>query len=137
MQFSANFETKMYYWKKFVRSVISLSKTRFCDFSHRGYGNGFFWDWLVKLHDNSFQKPYSVSVGNFFEVRFQLIMLIMYTFIVDLIREFLATILEGPIRIILQNILNDLVPDFPSWKCKQKIWIEKINNNKLWNIYWM
>ena len=55
--------------------MISLSKARFCDFSHRGYGNGFFWDWLVKLHDNSFQTPYSVSVGNFFEVRFQLIML--------------------------------------------------------------
>ena len=55
--------------------MISLSKARFCDFSHRGYGNGFFWDCLVKLHDNSFQTPYSVSVGNFFEVRFQLIML--------------------------------------------------------------
>ena len=31
--------------KFFVRSVISLSKARFCDFSHRGYGNGFFLDW--------------------------------------------------------------------------------------------
>ena len=29
----------------------------------------------MKLHDNSFKTPYSVSVGNFFEVRFQLIML--------------------------------------------------------------
>ena len=55
--------------------MISLSKARFCDFSHRGYGNGFFWDWLVKLHDNSFQTLYSVGVEDFFEVRFQLIML--------------------------------------------------------------
>ena len=29
----------------------------------------------MKLHDNSFQTPYSFSAGNFFEVRFQLIML--------------------------------------------------------------
>ena len=29
----------------------------------------------MKLHDNSFQTPYSVSVEDFFEVRFQLIML--------------------------------------------------------------
>ena len=61
--------------------MISLSKARFCDFSHRGYGNRFFLDWLVKLCDNSFQTPYSVSVGNFFEVRFQLIM--RCDFIVD------------------------------------------------------
>ena len=27
------------------------------------------------LHDNSFQTPYSISVEDFFEVRFQLIML--------------------------------------------------------------
>ena len=43
--------------------------------SHGGYGSGFFWDWLVKLHDNSFQTPYFVGVEDFFEVRFQLIML--------------------------------------------------------------
>ena len=55
--------------------MISLSKARFCDFSHRGYRNRFFWDWLVKLQDNSFQSPYSVGVEDFFEVRFQLIML--------------------------------------------------------------
>ena len=36
----------IYYWKNFVRFVISPSKARFCDFSLRGYGNGFFWDWL-------------------------------------------------------------------------------------------
>ena len=29
----------------------------------------------MKLHDNSFQTPYSVGVEDFFEVRFQLIML--------------------------------------------------------------
>ena len=55
--------------KNFVRSLISLLKARFCDFSHRGYGNGFFLDWLVKLHDNSFQTPYSGSVEDFLEVR--------------------------------------------------------------------
>ena len=55
--------------------MISLLKARFCDFSHRGYRNGFIWDWLVKIHYNSFQTPYSVSVEDFFEVRFQLIML--------------------------------------------------------------
>ena len=31
----------------------------------RSYGNGFFLDWWVKLHDNSFQTPYSVSVEDF------------------------------------------------------------------------
>ena len=55
--------------------MISLSKARFCEFSHTGYGNSFFLDWLVKLYDNSFEPPYSVSVGIFSEVRFQLIML--------------------------------------------------------------
>ena len=52
--------------KKFRPLVISLSKARFCDFSNRGYGNGFFLDWWLKLHDNSFQTPYSVSVEDFF-----------------------------------------------------------------------
>ena len=65
----------IYYWKNFVRSVISLSKAMFRDFSLRGYENGFFLDWWVKLHRISFQTPYSVSVGNFFEVRFHLIVL--------------------------------------------------------------
>ena len=55
--------------------MISLSRARFCDFSYRGYGNGFFLDWLAKLYDNSFQTPYSVTVEDFFEVRFQLIIL--------------------------------------------------------------
>ena len=61
--------------KKFRPLSDFTFESEVCDFSHRGYGNGFFWDCLVKLHDNSFQTPYSVSVGNFFEVRFQLIML--------------------------------------------------------------
>ena len=29
----------------------------------------------MKIHDNSFQNPYSVCVDDFFDVRFQLIML--------------------------------------------------------------
>ena len=67
---------KFFYEIKFVpHTHILLSKARFCDFSHRGYGSGFFWDWLVKINDNSFQTPYSVVVEDFFEVRFQLIML--------------------------------------------------------------
>ena len=33
----------------------------------------------MKLHDNSFQTPYSVGVEDFFEVRFQLIMLCLVT----------------------------------------------------------
>ena len=40
----------IYYWKKLVRSVISLSKARFCDFSHMGYGNGFFETIASKPH---------------------------------------------------------------------------------------
>ena len=44
-------------------------------FFSQGLWKRIFLDCLVKVHDNSFQTPYSVSVGNFFEVKFQLIMM--------------------------------------------------------------
>ena len=37
-----NHKNSLSKWKFFVHFVISLSKARFCDFSHRGYGIGFF-----------------------------------------------------------------------------------------------
>ena len=55
--------------------MISLSKASFFLVFSQGLRNQIFLDWLVKLNDNSFQTPYSVSMGNFFEVKFQLIML--------------------------------------------------------------
>ena len=59
----------IYYWKNFVRSVISLSKTRFRDFFHRGYGIGFFF----KIGRGNCMTI--ASVEDFFEDRFHLIML--------------------------------------------------------------
>ena len=48
----------------------------------------------MKLHRISFQTQYSVSVGNFFEVRFHLIMLCPGHFLIK-------TEKEGPLKIVV------------------------------------
>ena len=117
--------------------MILLSKARFCDFSNRGYGNRFFWDWLVKIHDNSFQTPHSVSVEDFFEVRLQLIMLWTH-FQTSCLVRFLKNWLKGKafslvaknkIDILKKVLLELYIIDILSYSYFLK-WLAKNARNK-------
>ena len=74
----------------------------------------------MKLYDNSFQTPYSVSVGNFFEVRLQLIMLCSPNIIKLLLLTLLYSLM--PNSLVCQFLLKVLAHHDRLMKARSSAW---------------